>query len=438
MPRSQEIREEQVKFLKTYPDPRPLNFFVEFKYRKRLAGYNDYSLCLDNALKDAPESEKLLDLRKNFNGNDYKDDWKQYEDWKKRETHASFHTLLDDGIDGGKSKRTNENPTENEDIGIEDVDNSENEVGKFNEAIVDVLGNAVEYSELAEKICSIYTEQYPDGDLIDLRPCSSFFKMLPRSIAKSYLSEMDIITESLIPDDVHQFLVQFFSQNISDNDWQIKIDDLRSSEQNNLITALVRILRRTLPQFVKAFSLGAQNPLQSIATIEQAHLNAFVHPCLDSALWNVAKIHYEYGEIPSKNHINKNRADGPVAKQDKEIADAEKIARNLKKIFSKIVKEVIKNRRRLPKRLFIFDAQSFRLRLHLYYLDYCGNFRLNEVDNANLPRDFSEMQDFVYFYECILKWALLVQDVIKSFDDARSEKRPSRFSYANSLLQLDE
>ncbi|CAG8682862.1 12333_t:CDS:2 [Funneliformis mosseae] len=359
MPRSQEIREEKVKFLKTYPDPRPLNFFVEFKYRKRLAGYNDYSLCLDNALKDAPESEKLLDLRKNFNGNDYKDDWKQYEDWKKnekindkikkrkRETHASFHKLLDDGIDGGKSvhdqkrKRTNENPTENEDIGIEDVDNSENEVGKFNEAIVDVLGNAVEYSELAEKICSIYTEKYPDGDLIDLRPCSSFFKMLPRSIAKSYLSKMDIITESLIPDDVHQFLVQFFSQNISDNDWQIKIDDLRSSEQNNLITALVRILRRTLPQFVKAFSLGAQNPLQSIATIEQAHLNAFVHPCLDSALWNVAKIHYEYGEIPSKNHINKNRADGvgfmtnadkfqivyvegskPVAKQDKEIADA--------------------------------------------------------------------------------------------------------------------
>ncbi|CAG8479458.1 16992_t:CDS:2 [Acaulospora colombiana] len=371
---------------------------------------------------------------------------------RKRETHASFHKLLDDGIDGGKSvhdqkrKRTNENPTsntnykENEDIGIEDVDNNENEVGKFNEEIVDVLENTVEYSELAEKICSIYAEQCSDGDLIDLRPCSSFFKMLPRSIAKSYLSEMDTITESLIPDDVHQFLVKFFSQNISDNDWQTKVDDLRSSEQNYLITALVRILRRTLPQFsVKAFSLGAQNPLQSIATIEQAHLNAFVHPCLDSALWNVAKIHYEYGEIPSKNHINKDRADGvgfmtnadkfqivyvegskPVAKQDKEIADAEKIARNLKNIFSKIVKEVIKNQ------------LIFTVNINL------GNFRLNEVDNANLPRDFSEMQDFVYFYECILKWALLVQNVIKSFGDARSEKRPSRLSYANSLLQLDE
>ena len=34
------------------------------------------------------------------------------------------------------------------------------------QAIVDVLGNAVEYSELAEKICSIYTEQYPDGSVV--------------------------------------------------------------------------------------------------------------------------------------------------------------------------------------------------------------------------------------------------------------------------------
>lgn len=42
---SQEVREEQVKFLKTHPDPRLLNFFVEFKYR-RSSRYNDYSLRL--------------------------------------------------------------------------------------------------------------------------------------------------------------------------------------------------------------------------------------------------------------------------------------------------------------------------------------------------------------------------------------------------------
>jgi hypothetical protein len=116
------------------------------------------------------------------------------------------------------------------------------------QVITDFLGNVVECSEASKKLCSIYTE-YSDGDLIDLRLCSSFLRRLPKSIAMSYLSEMDKITESLIPDNVHQFLVQFFSQDTSDTEWQIKVDDLRTSEQNDfLMTALVRILRRTLPQ----------------------------------------------------------------------------------------------------------------------------------------------------------------------------------------------
>ncbi len=37
-----------------------------------------------------------------------------------------------------------------------------------------------------------------------------------------------------------------------------------------------------------------------------------------------------------------------------------------------------------------------------------GKFRLNEVDNANVPRDFTEMGDFVFFYECIIKWAVSI------------------------------
>jgi len=37
-----------------------------------------------------------------------------------------------------------------------------------------------------------------------------------------------------------------------------------------------------------------------------------------------------------------------------------------------------------------------------------GKFRLSEVDNANLPRDFTEMGDFVFFYECIIKWAVSI------------------------------
>jgi len=106
---------------------------------------------------------------------------------------------------------------------------------------------------------------------------------------------------------------------------------------------------------IKAFSLEEQNPLLNIAAIEHAHLNAFVHPCLDASLWYIAGMHY--GEITSKNHTNGNRADGvgymtdadkyqliyvegsgPVKKDKKEIDDVKKITDNLKNIFANIVR----------------------------------------------------------------------------------------------------
>ncbi|CAG8819204.1 3696_t:CDS:2, partial [Dentiscutata erythropus] len=105
------------------------------------------------------------------------------------------------------------------------------------------------------------------------------------------------------------------------------------------------------------------------------------------------------------NHINKNCTDGvcfmtdidkfqlvyfegsrPAEKKpEREITDAKKIPYNLKNLYSNIIKEVIKNCRRLPKKLFMFGGQR--------------KFRLNEIDNANLPREFLEMQNFIYFYE---------------------------------------
>ncbi|CAJ0830178.1 10361_t:CDS:2, partial [Entrophospora sp. SA101] len=108
----------------------------------------------------------------------------------------------------------------------------------------------------------------------------------------------------------------------------------------------------------------------------------------------------------------------PTAKDD-----LEKITNNLNNMFAEIVKETIKNRRRLPKTLYLFGGTGkFELNVNL------GAYRLNEINNANLPRKFSEMKDFVYFYECVMKWALLIRNVIESFDTARSGQRPSRLS----------
>ncbi|CAG8633147.1 1953_t:CDS:2 [Ambispora leptoticha] len=180
-------------------------------------------------------------------------------------------------------------------------------------------------------------------------------------------------------------------------------------------------------QCIKTFSLEEQNPLLNIATIEHVHLNAFIHPCLDISLWYIAGIHYEFGKITSKNHTNSNRVDGvgymmdadkyqliyvegsrPVTKDKKKIDDVKKITDNLKNIFANIVKETIKR-----------------------------TYRLNEINNANLPWKFSKMKNFIYFYESVLKWLLLVRDVTASFDDTRAEQRPLQLLYANTLLQLD-
>nr|CAG8681194.1 14032_t:CDS:2 [Entrophospora candida] len=148
-----------------------------------------------------------------------------------------------------------------------------------------------------------------------------------------------------------------------------------------------------------AFSLEDQNPLLNITTIEGAHLNSFVHPCFNAFLWYIANIHYEYGEITLKKHVNKNHANGvgymidankhqliyvegtrPTVKDDKEITDLEKTMNNLKNMFAEIVKETIKNRRRLPKTLYLFGSTgNFELNVNL------GVYRLNEVDNTNLP-----------------------------------------------------
>ncbi|CAG8515467.1 3388_t:CDS:2, partial [Acaulospora colombiana] len=187
---------------------------------------------------------------------------------------------------------------------------------------------------LQKKNFSIYKEQDPDGELIDLRLNSPFFKKPPKPA----------------------------------KEWHCKIDDLKSPEPNDpVMTAVVRAIRRTLPQFIKAFSLEDQNPLLNISTIEGAYLNSFVHPCFDAFLWYIANVNYEYGEITSKKHVNSNRADGagfmidadkyqlvyvegsrPVARDDKEIGDLQKITSN-SKMFAEIVKDIVKNRKRLPK-----------------------------------------------------------------------------------------
>ncbi|RHZ83654.1 hypothetical protein Glove_89g85 [Diversispora epigaea] len=205
-----------------------------------------------------------------------------------------------------------------------------------------------------KEIFSIYKEQDSNGVLIDLRLNSFFFKKLSKLIAKSYLIEMDTMTESLVSK-IH-----------------CEINDLKSSEPNDLImTAVLGVIHHTLS--IKAFSLEYQNSLLNISTIERTYLNSFVHLCFDAFLWYIANVYYEYEEITLKKHVNRNYADKyqliyvegsrPVTRNNKEINDLKKITSNLK-MFAEIVKDIVKNRRYLP-RMYRLNELSLNMQSEL-------------------------------------------------------------------------
>ena len=78
---------------------------------------------------------------------------------------------------------------------------------------------------------------------MDLRPKSKLVGKLPREIYESYLKEIDSKIDHLIPEKLHSFLNDFFSQNLTEPEWQVKIDDLTPPEKNDdLMVATVCII----------------------------------------------------------------------------------------------------------------------------------------------------------------------------------------------------
>ena len=99
-----------------------------------------------------------------------------------------------------------------------------------------------------KSICQHHDTLYPGENLIDLQPNSNYFKKLPFRILEPYFKELDDRIENLIPSNVHKFLTEFFQQDLSGEEWHIKIDDLHFSDKSDwLMVSVIRILRKTLP-----------------------------------------------------------------------------------------------------------------------------------------------------------------------------------------------
>ncbi|CAG8684133.1 17860_t:CDS:2 [Rhizophagus irregularis] len=81
---------------------------MRYHHCQKLSGCNDYILQLNEALQVDPHSKKLLDLKRKWKDNEYRDDWEGYED-KKRSRKADLDERL-------KAKSQNESNNDDAEI----------------------------------------------------------------------------------------------------------------------------------------------------------------------------------------------------------------------------------------------------------------------------------------------------------------------------------
>ncbi|CAG8577608.1 10052_t:CDS:10 [Acaulospora morrowiae] len=270
--------------------------------------------------------------------------------------------------------------------------------------VKDILEDSIQVSSVIKEVTKIFLSQYPKTSIMDL-----------------LFDEID----NYITDDIHEYLTSFFNEYFTAQGWDNAINnmDFNRCDSENLKN-IKKLIQETLPKFLKAFSLGDLNPLRDITILEKPHLNQFVHPIIDSALWNFAKVNYIFGEIPLKGLGTRIRADGvgflndvinypivcgegtrPGAPQKKSVDDDIKNASSMAVLYNNIVIEEADVRRQLFKDLRVYGLTAFKTELSLTMMDFRSVHRLFEVDHFCLPKNWVDMPNFVWLYEAIVKWA---------------------------------
>ncbi|RHZ81419.1 hypothetical protein Glove_120g200 [Diversispora epigaea] len=116
-------------------------------------------------------------------------------------------------------------------------------------------------------------------------------KQLPSNILKGYLTELGNKIENLISPNIHEFLINFFKQNLTGEDWHKKIDDLHCSDpKDSLMASVINVVYDIFDGSTKPFA-----QLKYFGEISSEHL-------LVGKLMVQSSINYEFGEICNKYH----------------------------------------------------------------------------------------------------------------------------------------
>ncbi|CAJ0844597.1 18660_t:CDS:10 [Entrophospora sp. SA101] len=353
-----------------------------------------------------------------------------------KESHDSLHESPKKLENYGNMQRTED--------GKENVEQKEYEDFETEKTICvkNIFEETMLSSDAEKALTEFFFNHFPGTKIMNLRPKSNFSLLLDLSLQQDVLHEVFDKIDGYITTEIHGYLVKLFNNDLTPQGWDNTISNITSNiNDSDLLSKTKRLIKDTFPRFFKAFYLDVLNPLRDLETLEKPHINQFVHPLIDSALWIFAKVNYIFGEIPFKNMPTKVRADGigflndvhnypivsvegarPGAPECKSFDDNAKNDITMSILYNNIV---------------ILEAEARRyLFSDLRQFQFSDAHRLFEVDRFSLPRDWVEMPNFVFLYESLIKWALCVNETKNGLIEQRKKRRISRYSEARVVKKL--
>ncbi|CAG8551763.1 10049_t:CDS:10, partial [Dentiscutata erythropus] len=221
--------------------------------------------------------------------------------------------------------------------------------------------------------------------------------------SKNILSENGIM-DLRICSFANDFLIDFFSEKLSEQQWEDKIESLMedNSGQNKFIIKLKRLIIETLPIFFDSYKLMSDNPLKNKEMTEEEYMNTYINPILKNALIRFSDIRYV-----------------PAAKD----------------MINFVVTQEVLHKWPLPAYFRTFMVQIFEFNLRFYFMEYLAQYCIFEIETCEVPTDWKETLQFSSFYRAIVTWALLVGEADKKFQELRN-KRSSRLSNSHNIQKL--
>ncbi|KAF0367611.1 hypothetical protein F8M41_013544 [Gigaspora margarita] len=308
-----------------------------------------------------------------------------------------------------------------------------------------------------------------ENGIMDLTPTSEFVLLhLEEAEYDTLMKKVFDPIDKIFPKEADEFLTDFFSKKLSEQQWEDKIESLMKvgSEQNKFIIKLKRLIIETLPIFFDSYKLMSDNPLKHKEMSEEEYMNTYIHPILKKALIRFSDIRYVPGNIAIKASIYRktvmnqrgaaDRADGMaytsnhqnsyeisviegsrpyVTEKNKESSDFIQNARAAKDMINFAVTQEVLRKRPIPSHFRTFMVQVIEFNLRLYLMDYRTQYCIFEIETCEIPSDWNETRQFTSFYRAIITWALLVEEADKKFQESRNQKS-SRLSNCHNIRKL--